>query len=126
MDNVTDFRHTKHLRLQVTHTPGLGLALDALPGVNMGATGSMPGPATMIPFGPVGGPPLHVGTLFTWDMHPNPPWEEFRLMISGAGEIDQIVVDTISIPEPSSIFLCGLGLSLASALRIRSSRVAVK
>jgi len=119
MDNVVDQRPIKHLRMQVTHTPGISLALDALPGFNFLSTGSIPGPATIIPHGPVGGPPLHVGTVISWDMFPNPPWEDFMLLISGAGEIDQIVVDTISIPEPAAIMMCAIAMLSGSAFRRR-------
>jgi hypothetical protein len=60
-------------------------------------------------------------------MFPNPPWEDFRLLVFGGGEIDQIVVDTISIPEPSSVVLCGIGLlsvaMIARRRRIRATAV---
>jgi len=44
LDNVIDHEPVKHLWLQVTHTPGLGLAVDPLFALNVGATGSAPGP----------------------------------------------------------------------------------
>lgn len=117
VDNVIDFEPVKHIRLQVTHTPGLGLFVDPLPGFNLAETGSTPGPVT----GPVsfssGG---LVFSLFTWDMFPNPPWEDFILGVTGGGEIRQVVVDTISIPEPSAFVLCAIALStLGMAFRRR-------
>jgi hypothetical protein len=107
VDNVIDFEPIKFLRLQVTHTPGLVFDLDPLLTFNVGATGSAPGLVTATPVSPI-------YTLFTWEMHPNPPWEGFLLLTHGVGEIDQVVVDTIStgIPEPST-FLC-YALVLAS------------
>jgi len=114
LDNVVDTEPVKHLWLQVTHTPGLGLAVDPLAGFNFGATGSLPGTVSMIPHGPT-------STIFYWDMFPNPAWEEFRLLIFGQGEIDQVVVDSISIPEPSSLVLSGFGL-LALGLVVRKHR----
>jgi hypothetical protein len=98
IDNVIDQRPVKHLWMQVTHTPMLGLGVDPLAGFNGAATGSLPGPVSMISHGPT-------STIFHWDMFPNPPWEEFRLLVFGTGEIDQVVVDTISIPEPTSFLL---------------------
>jgi hypothetical protein len=104
VDNVVDVEPVKHIWLQVTHTPGLPLGIDPLAGFNMSATGSAPGPVSMIPHGPT-------STIFHWDMFPNPPWERFTLLVFGTGEIDQVVVDTISIPEPSTLVLSGLGLA---------------
>jgi hypothetical protein len=113
LDNILDHEPIKHIWLQVTHTPGLGLGLDPLAPINLGATGAFPGPVSMLPHGPG-------STIFYWDMFPNPPWEEFRLVAIGNGVIDQVLIDTISIPEPSSFVLCGIGLvSLALILRRR-------
>lgn len=105
VDNVIDTEPVKHLKIQITHTPGLGLFLDPLGAANLGATGSIPGAVIELSEG--------VGhTSFVWNMFPNPPWEVFRLLVTGPGEIDQIVVDTISIPEPSSFVLGGIGLAI--------------
>jgi hypothetical protein len=117
VDNVIDNEPVKHIWLQVTHTPGLGLAVDPLAGINFAATGSLPSPVMTIPHGPT-------STIFFWDMFPNPPWEEFRLLVFGTGEIDQVVVDTISIPEPSSVVLCGIGLLTIGAVVHRRRRQA--
>jgi hypothetical protein len=115
VDNVIDNEPVKHIWLQVTHTPGLGLAVDPLAGFNFGATGSLPGPVSTISHGPT-------STIFFWDMFPNPPWEDFQLLVFGPGEIDQIVVDTISIPEPSSVVLCGIGLLTVGLVAQRRRR----
>ena len=84
---MIDLEPVKHIWLQVTHTPGLGLAVDPLAAPNFGATGSLPGAV-----GSFVVDPIH--TVFFWNMFPNPPWEDFRLLVVGPGEIDQIVVDT--------------------------------
>ena len=104
VDNVVDTRPIKFIQVQVTSTPGMALFLDPLAGFNFGATGTTYGPvsATTIPgtssFGPVD------YTVFTWNMYPNPPWEDFVLRIGGPGEIRQVVVDTLSaVPEASTI-----------------------
>jgi hypothetical protein len=117
VDNVIDTEPVKHIWLQVTHTPGLGLAVDPLAGVNVPATGSHPTPVSMIPHGPT-------STIFFWDMFPNPPFEEFRLLVFGPGEIDQVFLDTISIPEPSSFVLCGIGLLVVGLVARRRRKAA--
>jgi hypothetical protein len=61
-----------------------------------------------------------------WDMHPDPPWEEFRMLGFGTGEIDRVVVDTISIPEPFTFEICTLALILAFASPYRSGKVACR
>ena len=114
IDNVIDFEPDKHIRLQVTHTPGLGLFVDPLVDFNVAATGSTP----TLPLIITGTDPLH--TLFVWDMHPNPPWESFVLHVTSPGEIRQIVVDTIStgIPEPSTFIVYG-AVALCLGLVVR-------
>jgi hypothetical protein len=105
INNVVDFRPLKFLHVQVTSTPGMFLLMDPMAGFNVGATGSVPGPVTMTSFGVVTGPfgPVE-HTLITWNMFPNPPWEDFTLRIGGPGEIRQVVVDTLSaVPEVSTI-----------------------
>jgi hypothetical protein len=101
VDNIIDLRPIKRIRMQVTHTPLMGFGLDPLPAFNFGATGSVPGPVT-------GTFPAPTHTLITWEMRPNPPWEDFRLLVFGTGEIDQVLIDTISIPEPMTIVLAGV------------------
>jgi predicted transporter len=43
-------------------------------------------------------------------MYPNPYFEIFDLEIPANSSVDQVVVDTISIPEPSTLMLAALGL----------------
>jgi hypothetical protein len=112
VDNVIDFMPVKHLRLQVTHTPGLGLLLDPLAAFNFTATGS----TTSLPLIISGSDPIH--TLFVWEMYPNPPWEDFRLHVTSPGEIRQIVMDTIStVPEPSTACCALAFLTMSIAFR---------
>lgn len=115
VDNVVDLEPVKHIRVQVTHTPGLFLGIDPLAAFNSVATGSLPGPITTTPFDS-----MH--TFFDWDMFPNPPWEDFRLLVSGQGEIDQVLIDTISIPEPTSGFM--IVLAVFGAITARRGSIA--
>jgi hypothetical protein len=112
MDNVALDGMVKHLWLQVTHTPGLGLSLFSHHDLNVADTGSVPGPVTTVVHGPG-------NTYFFWDMTPSPPFEKFRLIISGTGEVDEVVVDTVSIlvPEPSTLALGAIGMMLATLVR---------
>ena len=54
--------------------------------------------------------PLGAWKHTTYDISilPNPIFESIR--IGGAIDVDQLVVDTICIPEPASLALAGLGL----------------
>lgn len=58
-----------------------------------------------------------------FEIWPNPDWEVFSLSDIPAGvSIDQIVVDTISIPEPSTLTLAGLGTLLMGVYVLRRRR----
>jgi len=120
VDNVIDFMPVKHLWMQVTHTPGMELAVDTLAAFNFAATGSTPGPVSKIVHGPI-------YTIFRWDMFPNPPWEEFVLRVGSPGEVNQVVIDTIStgIPEPSTFVVYGIVL-LSLGLAVRAGPKACK
>ena len=48
-----------------------------------------------------------------WTLWPNPDWEKFAITIPPGLILDQVVIDTISTPEPSTLILAclsGLGL----------------
>jgi hypothetical protein len=47
-----------------------------------------------------------------WRLVPNPYWERFNINIFPDMVIDQVVIDTWSVPEPSSFALAGVGLAL--------------
>lgn len=55
-----------------------------------------------------------------WRIFPNPDFENIRIIVPTDTLVDQIVVDTISIPEPATIGL----LTLAGATLLRRRRVA--
>lgn len=87
-----------------------------------------------IPTGPVFGDfnplgtPLHVveelplpfgwfHTTYAWEIYPNPPDEFF--VISGNINVDELVIDTWCIPEPTGLVLACLGGGLLLVLRRR-------
>ncbi len=45
-----------------------------------------------------------------WEIRPNPDNEFFDITIPPDTVLSQVVVDTISVPEPSSAILAALGL----------------
>lgn len=47
-----------------------------------------------------------------WRLFPNPYWEQFNINIPPDMVIDQVVIDTWSVPEPSSFALAGVALVL--------------
>jgi hypothetical protein len=46
-------------------------------------------------------------TTYTWRIYPNPPDEKFT--IGGTINVDQLVIDTWCVPEPSTLILLGVG-----------------
>ncbi|KKM01895.1 hypothetical protein LCGC14_1789840 [marine sediment metagenome] len=72
---------------------------------------------------------VHVGTtafsathvLFEYEFHPNPDFELLTLEIPAGSSIDQVVVDTISMPEPATLALLAIGVLAALRPRRRAS-----
>ena len=108
IDNIVDFYPVKHMWVQVTHDPLPPLsALSVVPLFafdNVVGFGTVQTPVTISSLDA-----SH--TLFYWDIFPNPDWEEFDLIIPGTSTggsgpgigIDQVVVDTISVPVPAAL-----------------------
>jgi hypothetical protein len=63
---------------------------------------------------PVGGAWMH--SIYTIRLEPNPAWEQ--ILITGGVDVDQVVIDTICVPEPASLGL--LTLAGLAMLRRRS------
>jgi len=62
-------------------------------------------PATLVTETPLGGGWYHT----TWKirLEPNPDWE--KVFITGAVNVDQMVIDTICVPEPASMAMLAIG-----------------
>lgn len=107
VDNVVDFQPFKDLRIQVTHSAiGEGeprpevVAMEAFDnetGNNVSTTRVF-----VENFG-------DGFTLEQWRLEPNPDFETFSLEIPSETTIDQIVIDSQSVPEPATVSMLGLG-----------------
>jgi hypothetical protein len=53
-----------------------------------------------------------------WRLTPNPTYEVIGITVPAGVAVDQIVIDTVSIPEPATIFIFG-GLGLAVLMKKR-------
>ena len=65
-------------------------------------------PGTLVQTTPLGGSWMH--SVYTMHLEPNPDWEQ--ILITGGINVDELVIDTICIPEPSSLMLLGLAATL--------------
>jgi len=63
-------------------------------------------PGTLVQTTPLGSGWFH--SVYTIRLEPNPSWEQ--ILITGGIDVDELVVDTICIPEPATLGLLGLGL----------------
>jgi hypothetical protein len=59
----------------------------------------------------------------TWVIQPNPDYETIQILVPPGTFLDQVVIDTISIPESSSLLLVGLGTMLMGGVIRRRRRV---
>lgn len=119
MDNIIDFQPFKEMRVQITHSPVLPdgprpeivsvEAFDNETGNNVVAERQF-----IENFG-------DGLTLEQWRLEPNPDFETFTLEIPAETTISQVVVDSQSIPEPTSLGLLGLG-AMALIRRRRSTQ----
>ncbi len=111
--NWVDLKPVKLFRMQVT----FGGPAPSI--FSIGAIDAA-GPVVIVPTGTTLFSTTHI--LFEYELFPNPDFELITLEIPPGGSVDQVVVDTISIPEPSTLTLAALGLLglLAHGRRRRS------
>lgn len=62
-------------------------------------------PGTLVQEIPLEG--LWVHSIYTIRLEPNPEWEQ--ILITGGIDVDQLVIDTICVPEPAAVLLLALG-----------------
>ncbi|MGD8386283.1 MAG: PEP-CTERM sorting domain-containing protein [Desulfobacteraceae bacterium] len=54
-----------------------------------------------------------------WAIYPNPDWEWIEISLAQGDVLYQVVIDTVSTPEPTTMLLVGVGLLGLASLRKR-------
>ena len=118
--NWIDLEPIKFLRLQVTYT-------GPTPTTQVTGFLGAPGDSALVSEILVNTVPGTIGNSLyfyqDWELRPNPDWEQVALLLQPGTFIDQVVIDTISTPEPSTITLVAIGvLALGRVARRRCVR----
>jgi hypothetical protein len=117
LPNWLDFLPEKWLHVQVTYGY-LGGPTVAPHGQTITGFDNVVGPNIVV----VGFPSINDnGINFLtedWVIQPNPDWEIYYLEVPMGSYVEQVVIDTISVPEPAAVGL----FALAGLLCVRRSR----
>jgi len=113
IENWIDNEPVKYLRIQVTY----GGTPPSVTG--LWAHHASENPVLIVPTGTTAFSTTHL--LFEYELYPNPDFELFHLDIPPGASIDQVVVDTISIPEPATLGVLAVGGLIALRRRRRTS-----
>ncbi len=111
--NWIDEEPWKLLRIQVTYVDTLSngppIITDAL-GYDVPVGGPYVG-GLFGEFGPIvlGLDPLTEYYYEDWFIEPNPDWEQIQFILPMGTIVEQIVIDTVSVPEPATMSLLALG-----------------
>jgi len=114
VQNWVDLMPEKWLRIQVTYIDTLGFGMPTMDQV----IGYVEPAGTPYPGSFVGGssqPPNY--WYEDWMILPNPHWDYITLHVPEGTILDQVVIDTISIPAPATAALLGIGLLAARRRR---------
>ncbi len=108
VQNFIDQEPEKLLRIQFTFDNPLAFQ----PPEFIGAEGVFQGePPILVPGSVVGGAVVD-GRHVYWDLlfQPNPNWEHIDVIIPFGTVLDEVVIDSVSIPAPGALALLGAGL----------------
>lgn len=96
VQNWIDLLPDKFLRIQITwggQAPPFGTILDAIKGV----------PPTVYHGTLLSSVPVDATHFYEdWIIHPNPDWESFVLMVPFNTALDEVIIDTVSLPAPGA------------------------
>jgi hypothetical protein len=107
MPNWIDEQPVKYLRIQMTYDGPNGASTPTMDIVGHDPQGCL---TTFIGQVDEVRPDGQQYTISMWKIIPNPDSEQITVTIPAGLFIDEIVVDTISIPEPATMALVGLGV----------------
>lgn len=111
--NWLDLEPVKYLRIQVTYN-GSAPSVSSISALHQSEF------VTVTPTGTTSFSTTQI--LFEYEMNPNPFFEVFTLETPAGASIDQVVIDTISTPEPATMSLLALG-ALTVMRRRRGRRI---
>ena len=118
--NWIDWEPHKFIRIQVTYADMLGNGPPVITGA-LGYDVPTGGPYFGGLYGELRGlvlGPFHEYYYEDWIIEPNPDWEQIQFILPMGTIVEQIVIDTVSVPEPVTLLvMAAAGLAI---LRRRS------
>lgn len=122
--NWIDELPTKHIRVQMVvqqFTSSSGLIVTPYVSAVDAFDPTGPTVASLVNVSEFVSDPLNglVHRTEDWILHPNPDYERIFINVPSDTLVDQIVVDTISVPEPSTVALALLGIASFVAIARR-------
>ncbi len=112
--NWIDWESHKFLRIQVTWADMLGNGPPVITDV-LGYDVPDGGPyfgGLIGEFGPIVLGPFQEYYYQDWFIEPNPDWEQIQFILPMGTIVEQIVIDTVSAPEPATLLVMAAGLPL--------------